>query len=133
SAQASVFARAAVGDIDGDRKPDVVVATLQGALIALNTRGQLLNGFPVQVTRVDKNDISPANWISNGIAADVTLADMNGDGALEILLAGLDGKLHQYDGTGRSAFGFPVDISHEGRRTKIVAPPVVADMNGDGV
>jgi len=112
----------AVGDLNGDGKPDVVVAnpSLDNIGIFLNTgNGTLGPGVFLAVS---------------GRPDSVSLADFNSDGHLDILLAVADssgGKgLQIMLGDGHGGFAAPVAVPTGG-----VTPDsntVVADFNGDG-
>src|SRR5215471_15904664 len=108
---------AAVGDFNGDGKPDVVVTDGVQPRI-----GAFLNdGNGSLLTGVFLNLGSPASA--------VWVADFNGDGHLDIL-AVTSPKLQILFGDGKGGFGAPVAIPQSGIPT--TGPTVVADFNGDG-
>src|SRR5215469_1333660 len=104
----------AIGDLNDDGKPDVVVAnpSLNNIGVFLNTGGGTLG---------------PGSFLAvpNGLNS-VSLADINGDGHLDIILTGLQVMLG--DGTGN--FAAPVNIPIGGITP--LTNPVIADFNGDG-
>jgi hypothetical protein len=57
----------------------------------------------------------------------ITLADLNGDDTLEIVAGSTDGKLYAWRYTGTLLPNYPVTVG-----ARIMAPPAVADVNGDG-
>jgi hypothetical protein len=56
------------------------------------------------------------------------VADLDGDGSLEILIGGEDRRLHAFHHDGVPVSGFPIEIGAEARGT-----PAVWDLDGDGV
>lgn len=108
---------AAVGDFNGDGKPDVVVTD------GVNSRvGVFLNdGNGSLLTGVFLGLGSPAT--------SVWLADFNGDGHLDILAVTFP-KLQILFGDGKGGFAAPVNIPQSG--IPAIGPTVVADFNGDG-
>lgn len=115
----------AVGDLDGDGKPEIVAATV-GAdcwVVALNHRGQRLPGFPLALADMSVNT-SPI------------LADINGDARVDILLTTSRtlfepaAVIMGIDGRGRALPAFPIQI--EG--CEIVSGGGCAgDLDGDGL
>jgi hypothetical protein len=108
---------AAVGDLNGDGKPDVVVSDpIQNRVgIFLNTgNGSLAPGIFLGVGS------SPRS---------VSLADFNGDGHLDIL-AVTSPKLQILLGDGKGGFAAPATIPQSGIPT--IGSSVVGDFNGDG-
>ena len=135
----------AVGDVDGDGKPDVVVATMGGRVWAWSAQGSVLPGFPVSVNfdsskvAIDENHV-----VSDSFSAAPILADFDKDGKVEILAAAHDGRLYMWKGDGTPQPGFPVLLSDPRQVDdptakvprqvgRIVATPAVGDMNGDGI
>jgi hypothetical protein len=117
---ASDFPRAiAVGDVNDDDLPDVAMATDGGVDVFLNSGGALLGAATF------------AGFIDT--AADVELADVDGDGDLDIaLVARPDGSTNQTLGTllndGTGAFADPVFVADTGL-SGTIGP---ADLDGDG-
>lgn len=105
----------ALGDIDGDGKPEVVFLQATGGLVALNG-----NGTVKWIT----NDVPPrppGSYLSGGIS----LADIDGDGKAEILT---QNYVINHDGTLRFKINAGGYDSFGG--TWLV--PLVADLDGDG-
>lgn len=118
-------AGAALGDLDGDGADDIVVATLGGnaALVALDGRSAApLPGWPVHFSNQTVNAVP-------------LIADLDGDGNLDVLVATLatGAETHAWlwaaDRTGRELRSFPVFLPYD----EIVrAAPAVADLDSDG-
>ena len=108
---------AAVGDLNGDGKPDVVVT--DGATSRL---GVFLNA--------GNGSLGTGVLLTLGSSASsIWLADFNGDGHLDILAVTFP-KLQILFGDGHGGFGAPVAIPQSG--IPAIGPTVVADFNGDG-
>ncbi|MBI5548830.1 MAG: VCBS repeat-containing protein [Deltaproteobacteria bacterium] len=82
----------AVGDPDGDLKPDVVVALTDGRLIVVKSDGTA-GALAFQETSFE---------------AGPSLSDLDGDGREEILIGSKGGKVHALTGAGASLPGFPL-------------------------
>lgn len=67
-------------------------------------------------------------------APNPAIADLDGDGEMEILFASYDGRLHAYwlDKTQHGEWPYAVHDPREGF-TRFASEPVVADLNGDGL
>lgn len=109
-----------VGDIDGDGRPDIVVGDEYGLLTAFSgVNGAVLPGFPIQ-TEAE-------------IRGAAGLADVDGDGKTEIVLAGWDKNLYVWD------YDFPFSpagpapwpqFHHDARRTGYMNAPLFVGVDG---
>jgi hypothetical protein len=126
----TVLAPPALGDIDGDGEPEVVIGeggydlTDDNKLYAWNADGSLVPGFPVLVP-------SPSPWATGSLPLQYTpiLADFDGDGTVEILATHLNDwgfVVVEPDGTVSDVTGHPM-------RQGLWAPPMVDDVDGDGL
>jgi hypothetical protein len=112
-----LYANVAIGDLNGDGRPDVVVANGGAAVLLL-----LGNG--------DGTLQAPVSYGSGECSNSVAIADVNGDGKSDLLVANCGGAstvsvlLGNGDGTFQPATSYPAGGGEEF--------PAVADLNGDG-
>jgi hypothetical protein len=101
----------AAGDLDDDGEPEIVFVDEEGSVSVLGLSGSIESSFGAGAPPVGPP----------------VLADLNGDGALEVLLAATNESLHAWYGTGESLSGWPVGLD--------AAPcgqPAAGDVDEDG-
>jgi subtilisin family serine protease len=103
----------ALGDLDGDGRPEVVSMTTLGDVFARGADGKLLPGWPVRL-RGSHEQSSPL------------VADLDGDGAAEVVLA-LDRQVHVLDRAGLPLPGWPQPTAR-----LVLCSPAAGDVDGDG-
>lgn len=115
---ARIFASPAVGDVTGDGRAEVAIATIEGAA----GRVWLLDAASGRVlwSRDDGGDGGCCIFIGSPVFADVS-----GVGRADVVAAGGDGALHAWDGGGERIFRLALG------RTMFNSP-AVADVDGDG-
>lgn len=148
----------AVGDLTGNGHVEVVADTLDGRVYAWQQDGTLTPGFPVSSNALysERSIRDQHNRLQPGFVAPPVLADLNGDGKLEIIAAGMDRHVYAWNSDGTPVPGWPVlvvdrtqmasvdpttghvvpktvgGVSVALQGTKIVSTPAVGDLDGDG-
>jgi subtilisin family serine protease len=152
----------AVGDIDGDKQPDVVAASFKGGVYAWHRDGTRVAGFPVQVPPVSQyadppqpsHPVNPSppfgdqctskhpatsdqRYSDYGSISAPVLANLEKrtDGKLDIVQAAANQCVYVI-GPGGSVLGdvYPNDptTNADSRPAKIADTPAVGDINADG-
>jgi hypothetical protein len=140
-----IGATPAVGDLDGDGKLEVVVATWNGHVWAFRSNGQPVTGFPVTM-RLDSDmyTVDRQYELEDGFWGAPLLADLDGDKKPEIVAAGMDARLYAWKANGQEVPGYPVvvwdttrpeqgDADDKRQRQRIFTTPACGDLNGDGI
>jgi len=120
-----ISASVAVGSLDGPGGPLSIVVPTVSKLYALNANGTTRAGFPVTLS-LGGNSKTPSP----------ALADMDGDGSLDIVQAGTNGGLYVYKGNGAIATTPSLVPWNNVRYSTLTSyasesSPAVADINGD--
>ncbi len=126
----------AIGDLDGDKKVEVVMTTYDGAVVAWHADGKPVAGFPVEVDRERSKKADPEHLWDDGIFAAPVLADLDKDGKLEIIVAAMDQQVYVWRHDGKPQPGWPVIVGDPDVAGKmgdrIITTPAVGDVDGDG-
>ncbi len=131
----TVIREAAIGDLFGDGRPAIVVASREGKVYAFDARGERLGAFPVSTDPDRARPATETQRIESGVLSRPLLVDLDGRPGLEIVVTSLDGHLYAWRGDGRALPGFPVRVEDPrlgpGHRQKIVSSPAAGDVDGD--
>ncbi|MEK7727215.1 MAG: FG-GAP-like repeat-containing protein [candidate division KSB1 bacterium] len=108
----------ALGDINRDRRKEVVLAA-GNELFAFNANGVLAENFPLVIGKA-KSFRSDYNLAP-------ILADVDGDGAQDVLVAGSEGNVFAFRFDGKPVKGFPLAMAGVGNGSL-----AVGDLDKDG-
>lgn len=139
----------AIADLDGDGKLEIVITAWAGTIYVIGSDGAVKPGWPKRLPEVPSCPLDPtapkpepcmdtSTRIARGAFASPVVADMNGDGKLDIIQAAFDSNVYVLDAKGDAVEGWPVNIHYAGKlakepdRNRILTTPAVADFNGDG-
>lgn len=140
-----IISSPALGDLDGDSSLEVVVGTnevyhMSGRVYAFKSDGTLLPGWPVQVPSVNPEGPDVLPLIGQGVPSAPALADVDGDGTLEIAIAAVAGPGFLFKADG-SLFGTLKSLARDfgsestardGPSLFALASGSFGDLDGDG-
>lgn len=119
----------AVAQLDWDGRWWIVVGDDDGWVHVVDTEGRPRPGFPVR-TLGPKPGPTPTPHPPGGnvysVEASPALADLTGDGRLEIVVGSWDGRLYVWDDAGRPLPGWPVSVEDQ-----IISSAALVDLDGD--
>jgi len=144
-------------DINKDGITELVFATTEGEVHALEPNGAELRGWPVTTTALPLNLGAPS-YRSGEIRLPVyspimmggpAIGDLDGDGTVEIAVADMEGKVHVWKPNGTRRQGFPVSTNrayssvmrpngqyhrngHNAVDWGFASQPAMGDLNQDG-
>jgi len=136
-----------LGDLDGDLSPDIVMNAGE-RVYAWDRHGDPLDGYPVRVDtarsepcvagvpkpcfNAEDRAITSDNHIKRGFLGGTALADLDGDGTLDVVAGSLDQHVYAWDGEGAPLPGFPVKLATDDViGAEIVTSPGIAELDGD--
>jgi hypothetical protein len=115
---------AALADVDRDGRDEIAVATLTGRVWLMGGNGITRRGWPKALPA----GTEPPNPAS--VLAAPALADLDGDGVPDVIVATNAGRVHAWDASGASLAGWPAEVPHRARAG--FGGAAVGDVNGDG-
>ena len=131
-----ISASVAVGDLDGDGTPEIVASTLFGAVYVWEPDGSEFSGFPVHAIGREPAEFDDDHTYDQGFMGAPTLADLDGDGQLEIIGLGMDSRLYAWTADGGDYGPYPMEICYPSLcgeiGTRAITSPAVGDIDGDG-
>jgi len=140
----------AVGDLHHTGALDVVATGEDGHVYVWDGRGRRLSGFPVATDRkfasqsVPPPDTPYVRNASTGSVGGAALADLEGNGQLDIVMGAWDGHVYAWRPDGSPVPGWPVatDTPNSARHPngadtyardyKVATTPTLVDIDGDG-
>ncbi len=140
NARHASIATPAIGDLDNDGDVEVVIATLDGALLAFEHDGTRRWTYWLDRDRVTGVNLHDENNYDYGFFSSPALGDLDADLRLDVVVGGMDGQVHALNGSGESLPGFPLELRHtyetsagpQDRGERIISSPAVGDIDGDG-
>ena len=111
-----ILAKPAVGDLDGDGALEVIVPVSDGKLYAVDRAGNVMPGWPVSIG--DVADVYGGQVINSS----AVFADVDGDGAGEIIVGSTDKRLYLFNRDGSQRWVYPTD-------DMVLATPAVGDID----
>jgi len=161
SSRGAFMASPAVGDLDRDGVPEVVAADNEGRVYVWSaggtrrwTAGTNLDWSGRPLRQFDEARKGERNRTQRGFLGSPVLADLDGDGRLEVVAAAMDRHLYAWRAGGAAVAGFPALVVDRSKvasidpatdqvtfnaqagdslmQGAIVDTPAVGDLTGDG-
>ncbi|MGD9145925.1 MAG: VCBS repeat-containing protein [Anaerolineae bacterium] len=119
----------AVADFDGDGRWWIVAGDDAGWLHVVDTGGQERPNFPVRTAGPGAGPTPtphPPGGNIYSIEASPAVADLDGDGRLEIAAGSWDGRMYLWDDGGQLLQGWPIAVNDQ-----IISSAALVDLDGD--
>jgi hypothetical protein len=119
----------ALADLDGDGRRWIVFGDDGGWLHVVDTNGRERSGFPVRTAGPAPGPTPtphPPGGNIYSIEASPAVADLEGDGHLEIAVGSWDGRMYLWDDAGNLVPGWPVAVADQ-----IISSAALVDLDAD--
>ena len=137
----SLMGSPAVGDINNDGRPELVVTTGEYWHVTCNagspdcSPGYATDHSKVLAYHLDDGSTVPGWPVDTGdsITASPALGDLDGDGDLEVVVGSWDDRVYAWRPDGSVLWSTPTTMGHpELGASDLVGHPIIADLDGDG-
>ena len=153
----SLEASPTLADVNGDGVDDLVYVTSDGEVFVTDASLMPYDGWPQAFPLLqehdpssDRNHLAAAGYTSGALTdaqhhaalSSPAVADLDGDGEVEIVAASLNGSLYVFHADGSTAAGWPFTLDLEQAEGRITAEnaydygffssPALGDLDGDG-
>jgi hypothetical protein len=144
-----IVSNVATGDLNHNGSMQVVATSTTGTTYVFNANGTPASGWPkilnagVHAPAIPRPSLPFTRLTIRGAVASPVLADLNGDGKLDVIQAAWDGYIHAWNANGSNVLGWPVLVKESDLPAvltgytrvndhKLDTNPAVADIDGDG-
>ena len=133
--QTMINSAPAVGDVDGDGWPDVIVSVgapasligYNGGMVVLDHQGGLKSGWPQLTADQIGPDMTDAEGYLDGFWGSPAVGDLDNDGDLEIIAGAWDMRVYAWHHNGQLVKGWPKFVYDT-----VWSSPALADLDQDG-